>query len=75
VIGMAAVVPTATSDVEPFRLAAPAARSRKRQSKTYICAGCGYGICVSPTEGLPRCPMCRVQSWRPDRARLLGHLC
>ena len=41
---------------------------RHRESRrTYVCAGCGYGIHVGHREGLPRCPMCRVQSWRPER--------
>ena len=35
--------------------------------RIYVCAGCGYGVSLDTHSGLPRCPMCRIQSWRPDR--------
>ena len=38
--------------------------------RTYICAGCGYGISPDTRSGLPRCPTCRIQSWRPERRAL-----
>ena len=40
---------------------------RRDPCRTYVCAGCGYGIHLGHRDGLPRCPMCRVQSWRPER--------
>jgi hypothetical protein len=62
-----------TTAVAAPRATEPAAA--KAPANTYICAGCGYGICVTSPHGLPRCPMCRIQSWRPDRAKLVRHLC
>jgi hypothetical protein len=32
---------------------------------SYTCASCGYGIAVR--NELPSCPMCRGNTWEPER--------